>query len=393
MKENRRLKIGIFMDSFYPAVDGVVVVIDNLAKMLAKFNDVTVIVPETPSENEDFKRPYNIIRVKSIPIPFTEYKLGRNFSKRSKTFKKLVNEKFDIVHIHSPFTVGKLGLKVAHALNVPCVATLHTRFDFEIRKIVNNKHIVNMVIKDMMKVFNACDVATTVNKPMIQVFKDFGYVHEPVIIPNGTELTPLEDKENSIKMVNKLYDLSASETIFLFVGRITDVKNIFFILDSLKLLKEDGIKFKMLYVGTGPDEKKLKEKIKEYNMEDSVIMTGRIMDRILLSAIYARADLFLFPSLFDTSSLVQVEAAVNETPGLFIEGSVTAYTVTNNVSGFTTELDVNKYKDRIKEIINDKKLLAKVSKNAREMLGKNWSTIALEAYDLYIKEIEKKKSN
>ena len=250
-----------------------------------------------------------------------------------------------------------------------------------------------MVIKDMMKVFNACDVATTVNKPMIQVFKDFGYVHEPVIIPNGTELTPLEDKENSIKMVNKLYDLSASETIFLFVGRITDVKNIFFILDSLKLLKEDGIKFKMLYVGTGPDEKKLKEKIKEYNMEDSVIMTGRIMDRILLSAIYARADLFLFPSLFDTSSLVQVEAAVNETPGLFIEGSVTAYTVTNNVSGFTTELDVNKYKDRIKEIINDKKLLAKVSKNAREMLGKNWSTIALEAYDLYIKEIEKKKSN
>ena len=192
-------------------------------------------------------------------------------------------------------------------------------------------------------------------------------------------------------MVNKLYDLSDSDTVFLFVGRITDIKNIFFILDSLKLLKEDGIKFKMLYVGTGPDEKKLKSKIKEYNMEDLVTMTGKITDRTLLSAIYARADLFLFPSLFDASSLVQVEAAVNETPGLFIEGSVTACTITNNVSGFTTELDVNKYKERIKEIINNKKLLAKVSKNAREMLGKTWNTIALEVYDLYLKEINKKK--
>ena len=391
MKENRRLKIGIFMDSFYPAVDGVVVVIDNLAKMLAKFNDVTVVVPETSSMNEDFERPYNVIRVKGISIPFTEYRLGRMFSKRSKTFKMLLDQKFDVIHIHSPFTIGKLGLKVGRALNVPCIATLHTRFDFEIRKIVNNNFIINRVIKDIIKVYNECDIATTVNNSMIQVFKDFGYVHEPVVIPNGTELLPLEDKEKHLKMVNKLYDLSDSDTVFLFVGRITDIKNIFFILDSLKLLKEDGIKFKMLYVGTGPDEKKLKSKIKEYNMEDLVTMTGKITDRTLLSAIYARADLFLFPSLFDASSLVQVEAAVNETPGLFIEGSVTACTITNNVSGFTTELDVNKYKDRIKEIINNKKLLAKVSKNAREMLGKTWNTIALEVYDLYLKEINKKK--
>jgi glycosyltransferase involved in cell wall biosynthesis len=175
----------------------------------------------------------------------------------------------------------------------------------------------------------------------------------------------------------------------LFVGRITSIKNIFFILDSLKLLNEDGYNFKMLYVGEGADLKKLQKKIKEYNLEDKVIANGPINDRNLLSAIYTRANLFLFPSLFDASSLVQIEAAVNETPGLFIDGAVTADTVINGVSGYTCELDNTIYKDKIKEILNDKKQLAKVSKNAREMLGKSWETIAKETYNLYIEEIKK----
>ena len=76
-------------------------------------------------------------------------------------------------------------------------------------------------------------------------------------------------------------------------------------------------------------------------------MTGRIIDRTLLKQIYYRADLFLFPSKFDASSLVQIEAASQMTPGLFLENSVTSDTVTNNVNGFTAPDDVSKYTDRI----------------------------------------------
>ena len=170
-------------------------------------------------------------------------------------------------------------------------------------------------------------------------------------------------------------------------------KNIFFILDSLKLLKSDGFKFKMFYVGSGSDEKKLASKIIEYNLSDCVFMTGQVKDREELSAMYKRADLFLFPSLFDASSLVQIEAAVNETPGLFIEDSVTADTVTNEVSGFTSELDETKYKDRIKEILGDKKHLKEVSINAHKMLGKTWEEISNTTYEFYLDLIKKYKED
>lgn len=57
-------------------------------------------------------------------------------------------------------------------------------------------------------------------------------------------------------------------------------------------------------------------------MQDLVLMSGKVTARSLLPLIYAQADLLLFSSLMDTSSLVRIEAAVNETLGLFIDGSI-----------------------------------------------------------------------
>ena len=385
----KRLKIGLFLDSFFPNIDGVVNVVDNLAKELSKYNDVVVVVPYTESVSEDKDRPYKVVRINSLPVPFTDYRVSLMQTRINESYKILLEEKFDIIHIHSPLAIGSLGLKVAKKLNIPCLATMHTRFDFEIRKRVNNQFIIDNIISRFIKIYNSCDKCIAVNNAMKKVFKDYGYLYEPVVIFNGTDLTTCNDKE-IINKINVKYSLDGVYPVFLFVGRIIDIKNIFFILDSLKLLKEEGYKFKMIYVGDGFDLKELQKKIVDYGMQDYCITTGMVTDRNIISGFYKRADLFLFPSLFDASSLVQIEAAVNETPGVFIEGSVTSDTVINNVSGFTSSYNVNDYKERIKEIISDKEKLKEVGKNAREMLGRSWDGIAKDTYELYLKEIEKK---
>ena len=385
MENKKRLKIGIFMDSFYPELDGVVVVIDNLARMLSKYNDVTVVVPYTSTYKEDYKMPYDIVRIKSIDVPFTEYRLGLPQIKINKEYKELLKKDFDIIHIHSPFTMGKLGLKVAKDLKIPCINTVHTRYEFEVKRIAK---ITKQVMKIIMNLYNKCDKCIVVNDPLIEELKEYGYKKEPIVIYNGTDLTPLNNKEKNIQMVNKLYDIKETDTLLLYVGRLVKTKNIYFLLKSLKLLKEDNINFKMLYVGTGPEEKKLKNKIKEYNLENNIIMAGELSNRELLSAVYARADLLLLPSIMDTSSLVRIEAAVNGTAGLFIKDSMVASTIKDNVNGYTAELEESKYKDKIKEIISNKKQLKKVSKNAKETLGKTWLSVAEETYREYLKVIK-----
>lgn len=390
MNKKKKLKIGIFIDTFYPLIDGVVISTDNLARELSKTNDVYVICPEEGVFNDE-ELPYKVIRIKSHKIPFMEYKIVNIKGEFSKEYKSLMKIKFDIVHIESPFNIGKLGIKISKDKNIPCIGTLHTRFDYEVGRMIKNKFLVNYITKKIINVFNKTDKCIVVNDPLVDEIKKYGYKYEPVVIYNGTDMNPLRHKKEKLDKVNKLYNLNENDTVLLFVGRIIDIKNIFFLLESLKLLKEDNFKFKMLFVGEGPESDKLKNMIDKYNMNDCVILTGKITDRVLLSSIYLRSNLLLFPSVFDTSSLVRIEASVNETPGLFIEGSMVGMTVKDKYNGYLSKEDIYLYKNRIKEIMSDKKQLFMVSKRAKRTLGMSYSNVAKRINNLYLEEIENKK--
>lgn len=382
----RRLRIGIFLDSYYPEIDGVVMAADSLACALAEFCDVTMIIPDMGGK-EEYKRPYDMIRVKSvIPVPTTNYKIGI-LRKGSKEYREILHKRFDVIHVQSPFVLGKAGVRIAKERNIPVFATVHSWYSSEVKKSAKSDWLTGIIMKYIISVYNACDRCIVVNDPLIAYIKKWGYRYEPVVIYNATDLTPPKDMEKSLKRVNECYGLSEDDRVLIYVGRISSTKNIYFLLDSLKLLKEDNVKYKMLYVGSGPDDQKLQSLIREYGLEDCVQMTGRVSDRELLSSIYARADLLVFPSVLEAFGLVKIEAAVNGTPGLYIRNSNPATDIQDNVNGFLAPQDKVKYKDRIKEILRDRERLTEVSENAGKTLSENWRTIARQHYHEYVKTI------
>lgn len=384
--KKKRMKVGLFIDNYYPNIDGVTMVVDNLARCLTKYADVVVVCPYIDG-CDDKGFPYKVIRLKSLKVPFTSYKIVDVFCNKS----ELINEEFDIIHIHSPFILGRIGINLAKKLNIPCISTLHTRFDFEFKRFVKNGAIAKKVAGVLIKSLNKCDLCTVVNDPLVLEARNYGYKGRIRIVYNGTDLKPAIFKGIKKNMINEMFNLKEEDKVMIFVGRIIDIKNIFFIMDALKLLKDDNFSFKMIFVGEGPDYEKLIDRVKEYNLEDDVILTGKITDRKLLSYIYRRSDLLLFPSLFDTSSLVRIEAAVNMTPGLFIGESMVGSTITDGVDGYLSELDVNLYKNKIISIFNNESELKKVSRNAKKNLGVSWSEIIKKYYKIYNEEISIKK--
>lgn len=66
----KKLKIGLFLDNYFPTEDGVVMVVEHLAEEYQKYADVVVVVPKTEYEED---RGYPIIRVKSMKVPLTAY--------------------------------------------------------------------------------------------------------------------------------------------------------------------------------------------------------------------------------------------------------------------------------------------------------------------------------
>ena len=92
-------------------VDGVVQVVDNYARYLSEFCNVTVFVPKGRKEYKD-NFPYKVVRSSIMRVFFLDYDLP--LPKLDSKFKKeLAKANLDIVHIHSPFTMGKIGLDYA----------------------------------------------------------------------------------------------------------------------------------------------------------------------------------------------------------------------------------------------------------------------------------------
>lgn len=385
----KKIKIGFFVDSYFPTIDGVAMVVDNYAKRLIKKCEVVVVCPSYGLKDNKFKSDYKIIRVKSLKIPLTNYTYGLP-KVEINIMKKLLNEKFDLIHIHSPFSVGKLGVDIAHISKIPVIGTMHTLLDFELYKYTKSHTITDFVISKAIRVYEECDRCFSVNKRVGEIYKEYGYSKKIEVFQNATDLKLIKNVKDANKEINKMYNLSPKDDVLLFVGRITTVKNIMFIIDVLKVLKDKKIDFKMLFVGKGPDEKKLIEKIKKFGLSNNVIMCGHVSDRKLLSKIYCRAKLFVFPSYFDANSLVQIEASSQKTPTIFLEKAPTSCLVTSDVNGFIGKDNTRKFAKKIIDILKDNNHYEEVSENAYKDLYKSWDTIVDQVYKKYIELINKK---
>ncbi len=392
MKENK-LTIGMFVDAFYPMTDGVVLVVDNYAKRLVKYCNVIVFCPRYLGKDfDDSIFPYKVVRCRSVKVPFLDYslpmpKMDHNFQNTLKKYH------LDIVHIHSPFTIGEAGVKYAKRNNIPLIGTMHSQFKQDFKRAVKNDIIADALTNKIIRVYNKCDECFTVNREVARIYhEEYGYKKMPSIIPNATEMLPIKDYNKACEYINKKYNIK-DEKVFIFVGRINALKNIYFIVNALKKVHDlrPDLKFKMLFVGCGQDEVELKKLIKKHHLENEIIMCGIVKERDILANYYARSDLFLFPSFYDTSSLVQVEAASQKTPTLFIEGSATASTVTNNVNGFISPNDELEYANLIIKIMVDDKLRIEVGNNAYHDLYKNWDDTTNELYGRYCEIIKDNK--
>ena len=378
-------RVGLFIDTWYPMVDGVIKVVDNYARRLVNYCEVVVFCPETRgfSREDDEKLPYKVVRCHSVPIIGYDYDLPT--PALDPLFEaQVISSGIDMVHIHSPFSVGTAGLLYAKLHRIPVVATLHSQYKQDFEKPLRTDLALKLVMGRIMGVFNACDECWAVNAGIKDLYeKEYGLTAPCKVRLNATDHKPVEDKEEAARIVNQTYGIPSSATVFLFVGRINFIKNIDFTVRALARAKELGLgNFRMLFAGKGQDEDKLVQLVKEQGLTDEVIMCG-LTDKPMLERLYSRAKLFLFPSLYDANSLVQIEAACQGTPTLFLEGARTAATVTPGVNGYVSAPGEDNYARAILDILADEEGYQRVSAAARRDLYLNWDDVVREVYKDY----------
>lgn len=389
MTDPEKIRSAQFIDSYYPIIDGVVLVVDNYAGLMNRKGYSCVVAPRYFHPYDDSGFPYEVYRTASLRAPITEYSLPTPmFDGRVKSF--LQNRKIDIFHAHSPFFEGSLASSYAKKLGIPSVATFHSKYYDDVINLTGSKTLAKIVTAKIVHFYNSVDSVWAVSDGAAGVLRSYGYRGDITIMKNGTTYTMPDDPDALRKKAAETFLIPADKKILLYVGQHRWHKNLKLVLDTFRLLCDRDNDFRLLMVGDGLDEKAIHEYAESLHFpEDTVRFLGRINDRTLLSGLYLLSDLFFFPSMYDTSGLVVREAASLGIPSLLTAGSTASEAIIKDVSGFTADENKVAMFREILRIFSVPGLLEKVGAGARTHIATTWEEIVPKVKEQYAQVIEK----
>lgn len=367
----KKLNVCLVNDSFPPEIDGVANAVVNYAGIINRsYGSATVVTPSNP-QADDSAFDFPVCRYPSLDTTrLVGYRAGMPFSPEIQ--RRLDEQNFDIIHSHCPISSTLLARLLRERIDVPLVMTYHTKFDIDIAKAISSKILQEEAKRMLVENISACDEVWTVSRGAGENLRSLGYKGDYLIMPNGVDLPRGRVDEELVAQTCRDYDLPEGLPVFLFLGRMMWYKGIRIILDALKELSDSGRDFRMVFVGGGTDRDEIVDYCNKLGLEGRVFFCPAIHDRNIVRAWYCRANLFLFPSSFDTNGLVVREAAACGLASVLIRSSCAAEDVDDGETGFLIEENSRSMAEKLETLCQCPETVKRVGLQAQSRLYISW---------------------
>ena len=349
--------------------------------------EIMVGTPEYPGTDYS-SYPYKVVAYPSFDTTAVTngYRAGNPLA--GKAVSEMAAFMPDIIHSHCPSTATVMARLLREQTGAPIIFTYHTKYDIDIRRAVKLESIAREGIKAMVGNIEACDDIWVVSRGAGESLKALGFQGRYIVMNNGVDFARGQVDEETVARVTEDYDLPADVPVFLFVGRMMTYKGLPIILDAMKILADRGMDFRMVFIGKGPDREMLEDRARELglmgeNAPGKCIFTGPIYDRDELRAWNTRADLFLFPSTFDTNGLVVREAAACGLASVLIRDSCAAEGITDGQNGFLIDENAESMAALLLQAGKDLDHLHDVGMHAMDEIYVSWQECVAKAYERY----------
>ncbi|MCD6402750.1 MAG: glycosyltransferase [Candidatus Aenigmarchaeota archaeon] len=370
------MKIAVFTDSYKPQINGVVTHIEETTRIFAKKGHEVVIF--APGKSKSFVKTLNdgrkVFFTSSIPFtPYKEYRVSKPKIKRIYDFFK--KNDFDIIHIHSPFTLGMIGILMGKIFNLPIVGTYHTLWPEFFPHLTKGKFksVMRKVGEYPTKkftqfVYSKLDVIIAPSNETKKFLESYE-LENIMVVPNGIVIKRYQNVSSRAKsVIAKKYKIPKDKKILLYVGRISLEKKIDVLLDAYSYVErnEDSM---LLIVGRGPILKNLKEYAKSKGIK-TVKFLGYIPDDEL-PAIYNLADVFVSASDSETQGIVFLEAMAAGLPIVAVNKGGAKDVVKDRKNGFlAVPNDPIDFAIKMIKLLNNKDLYESFRKESLRMCKK-----------------------
>lgn len=190
-------------------------------------------------------------------------------------------------------------------------------------------------------------------------------------ILNGVNISKFQPDEQSRQKVRQELSIADEQFVVGSVGRLVEVKNYPSFIRAFALVVKKYPQAKLLIAGDGPMRPELEALIAEHNLAEQVNLLGRRED---VPAVMNALDVFVLPSFREGLSNTILEAMASGLPAVVTKVGGSPEIVIDGETGYLFEVsNIEQLAGYLCQLLEDKNLLAKISKQARQHVADNYS--------------------
>lgn len=295
------LRVGLFTEIYRPVVNGVVASVEALAAGLqSRGHEVFCVAPKMPGTAQSEGA---VLRIPSLPLPArTPYRLTLPLVNRR---LGAVIKGLSVIHAHSPFVTGWMGMRYARRCGLPLIYTYHTQLEAYAHYVPFEANATRFAANRLTRTFaNLADAVIAPTAAMAVRLRELGVTVRIETVPTGIDVA-LFGAGRRRDDVRERIGVRPDDRVLLCVGRLAKEKNLELLLEALARSNDPSLK--LVIAGDGPLRADLEQLGRAYGVFERVRFLG-FVSRHDLPDLYASADAFVMASTTETQGIVQVEA-------------------------------------------------------------------------------------
>ena len=370
------LRVAMFSGNYNYVRDGANQALNMLARHLLDAG-VTLRVYSPTIAEPAFEPTGDLVDVPAFALPAGrgEYRLGKGLPQIVRD--DLAAYKPNLIHVSAPDVTGHRAVSYARDNGIPCLASLHTRFETYPRY-YGIGFLEPLAVYLSKRFYNRVDHVVVPGRGMAELVQEWG-VETPISIwSRGVDHNRFTPARRSLEWRRSL-GIADDEVAVSFLGRLVLEKGLDIFSEVAAELKTRGVRHKILVIGDGPARDWFAERV-----PDAVFagfQTGDDLGRAVASM-----DIFFNPSVTETFGNVTLEAMACGVPVVAAHASGAVGLVDEGKTGFLVgPRDVKAYADAIQKLCEDDALRLRLGANGHaKAQGFVWNRINQAVLDAYL---------
>ncbi|PIZ51003.1 hypothetical protein COY27_05095 [Candidatus Woesearchaeota archaeon CG_4_10_14_0_2_um_filter_33_13] len=361
---SEKIKLLVVADTYYPMVDGTLKFVEEFVKRAGKDFDYHLLVPNF-KDQKDTPR-VTFVKVSRF-IKLSGYHSIKIFSLSNfRKISKAVKEN-DIIFVQGPVFLSALSILIGKLKKKKVVFYMHVDLWNFFKNVLVTPilKVLYFFMKPFVKILgNNCSLVLVPYRDLIDTLKA-KKVNVPVkVVHLGVDINkffPVKDKNN----IRKKLSLPQEKMIIGYVGRVSNEKNTHTLLEAFKKLPQQN-NLHLLIVGDGSVNL-----VKELKSISNCTVTGFVRN---VEDYYQAMDIFVMPSLTETTSLATLEAMSTGLPVIATKvGFIKEYLSKEHNGLFFPRNSSGMLAVKLEQLLNSPALREKLGHNARKTVAYSFS--------------------